>query len=1020
MRAGRYLLAAAAVGLLLVLGGTASGYAPTPVSTWVVSGNNPTDPNFPNPVVYSVAVSGSTAYLGGRFDYVGPPTGSSVAADPVTGAVVAPWPGVSGDVFAVASDGAGGFFIGGLFRSVGPRRASNLAHIKSDGSLDTNWTGTTNGTVYALAVSGTTVYVGGAFSQADGAAHVNLAALTKSTGAEVSNPSFTAGATGTGAFVAALRLDGTATRLYVGGVFSSLAGVPRTNVGAINTATNSIDANWVASANAVVYAIAVDSVAVPPRVPSGNVYIGGAFTTVTGGADRQHAAGFASDGTLLANWDPGPESDVYALDVSPADATVYLGGKFAFVDNEPRGGLAAVTPLSGTASSWDPDTDGQVFAISVAGDGATVYAGGRFNFVNHGVKQRDNLAAFSASGTGTATGFATSVGGDVDAIALSNDGSRVSIGGIFQAAGTGASAPLPVRNLAAIDLNTGAATGWGPVVNNEVDVVAVFNNKIYAGGAFTTAVGANGTKARERLAAFDTSSNVTSWNPAVHDGKVFALTFSGSGTGNGASSTVYAGGSFTKVSCTTATAPCPGANQIVRNSVAAFKADAVDNGFGDLLAWNPNASDTVFALDYDGASTVYLGGAFTSLNGTARNFAGSVGITGGGLLTGWNPNMNNTVFTLAHVGTTEYAGGAFTSVNGNVSRPAAAAFTAGSSTPNSWNPQLRLASTVGGVVYSMAPTASNMYLSGDFRTLGGPWTGPQDNPCQSPCLVTPGVAAVSLTDGAPNRTWAPATDDIVWGLGRSTQGVVIGGQFTATGLPRSGTLPANTDEPAATYRSRFALLRALPDAPTNVTATAGNAFADVTFNAPNYTGGVAIDAYTLTATGGQAPIVMNNVTSPVHVPNLVNGTAYTFSITATTAAGTGEPGVSNAVTPHTVPGAPTNVTAVPDDGRATVSFTPPADNGGDAITQYKVYASTGQTQTGTSSPIVIFGLANDVPVTFTVTATNSTGEGPASSPSDPVTPVEGGRPHPTPPPPAPRPAVPDPPAPSARPAVPPH
>ena len=121
---------------------------------------------------------------------------------------------------------------------------------------------------------------------------------------------------------------------------------------------------------------------------------------------------------------------------------------------------------------------------------------------------------------------------------------------------------------------------------------------------------------------------------------------------------------------------------------------------------------------------------------------------------------------------------------------------------------------------------------------------------------------------------------------------------------------------------------------------------------------------------------------------------------------------------HTLPGTPTGVTASPDDGRAIVSFTPPTP-GSDAVT-YTVMSSTGQTASGTSSPMTVYGLTNDVPVTFTVKATTVAGDGPVSAPSDPVTPVEGGRLHPTPPPPSPRPVTPDPPTGGTRPPLPPH
>ena len=143
------------------------------------------------------------------------------------------WPAVGGNVYAVAPDGANGFFIGGAFSSVGTKHANNIAHIKSDGTLDTAWTGSTDGTVWALAVSGGTVYAGGEFTHAGGAARTKLAAFSASTGALVT--AFTANATGSGATVLALEASG--SLLYVGGHFTTLAGSSRTNLGAVDAGT---------------------------------------------------------------------------------------------------------------------------------------------------------------------------------------------------------------------------------------------------------------------------------------------------------------------------------------------------------------------------------------------------------------------------------------------------------------------------------------------------------------------------------------------------------------------------------------------------------------------------------------------------------------------------------------------------------------------------------------------------------------------------------------------------------------
>lgn len=89
----------------------------------------------------------------------------------------------------------------------------------------------------------------------------------------------------------------------------------------------------------------------------------------------------------------------------------------------------------------------------------------------------------------------------------------------------------------------------------------------------------------------------------------------------------------------------------------------------------------------------------------------------------------------------------------------------------------------------------------------------------------------------------------------------------------------------------------------------------------------------------------------------------------------------------TLPGAPTNVVASAINSGAVVSFNSPASNGGASITGYTVTSSPGGVSAffaGTSGTVT--GLTNGVTYTFTVRARNTAGDGPASSPSNPVTP----------------------------------
>ena len=117
-------------------------------------------------------------------------------------------------------------------------------------------------------------------------------------------------------------------------------------------------------------------------------------------------------------------------------------------------------------------------------------------------------------------------------------------------------------------------------------------------------------------------------------------------------------------------------------------------------------------------------------------------------------------------------------------------------------------------------------------------------------------------------------------------------------------------------------------------------------------------------------------------------TTVKCTVTATNSAGSASAtSAATATIAAGVPGAPTIGTATRGDAQATVPFTAPAITGGVAITSYTVTSSPGGiTASGSTSPITVTGLTNGTAYTFTVTATNSVGTGPASAASNSVTP----------------------------------
>ncbi|HAM21658.1 MAG TPA: hypothetical protein DCQ04_05170, partial [Actinobacteria bacterium] len=195
-----------------------------------------------------------------------------------------------------------------------------------------------------------------------------------------------------------------------------------------------------------------------------------------------------------------------------------------------------------------------------------------------------------------------------------------------------------------------------------------------------------------------------------------------------------------------------------------------------------------------------------------------------------------------------------------------------------------------------------------------------------------------------------------------------------------------------------------PSPPLNLDATAGRGDAEITWDAPANTGGKRIDSYTVTAHTSEAGdgLAQSCTTKRIgliapgrkcKIGALNSGATYTFTAVAENVNGTSPSSLpSNPVTiGSTVPGAPLDVAASSDKAQeALVTWKPPASSGGAAVTGYEVTSSPGGL---TCKPLIVLyhsctvkGLTNGTPYTFTVTAKNRYGIGPASSPTNSVTP----------------------------------
>jgi hypothetical protein len=98
---------------------------------------------------------------------------------------------------------------------------------------------------------------------------------------------------------------------------------------------------------------------------------------------------------------------------------------------------------------------------------------------------------------------------------------------------------------------------------------------------------------------------------------------------------------------------------------------------------------------------------------------------------------------------------------------------------------------------------------------------------------------------------------------------------------------------------------------------------------------------------------------------------------------------SNSVIPKTIPSAPTIITTTTSNSQVTVTWNPPASNGGSVITGYTVTSNPGgvtRTVNGSTTTATFFGLIIGTSYTFKVVATNVAGNSVPSSSSISVTP----------------------------------
>jgi hypothetical protein len=714
--------------------------AAVPAESWVTNGT-----------VYAVRQVGNRIYVGGAFTQAGPNTGFGVALDPSSGVWSPAFPKINGTVLTAVPDGSGGFYIGGDFTRVGTRSRHHGARIIPGATAGTwevgGWNPGTDRPIRTIALSPTTraAYIGGDFSTVQGVARAGVAAVDSYSGDPVL--AFDPGS-GTGTTAG----TGTAVTVTVGPVMSLV---------------------------------------VSPD--GGRLFAGGFFTRMAGTARSGLAALNAASGALDAGFNPSPSAGGVETMVLTASGRLLLGGGFTAIGATTRNRLAAVNAATGALdTSWAPSADGIVHALRLSADGTKVFAGGAFTKIGDSVRSR--LALLSASGTGSLDGTWKPVAdGDVSALALSADGARLLLAGAFTKLGTATRNYL--GSLSAT--GAGATDSWDPNASMPALAVAAQPSAVFAGGTFASLNGS----ARANLAAFDAGTGVlVPGFVANTDRAVRAIVPSPDGA------RLYVGGLFRKV------------NGLSRNRLAKLDAatGAVDSG------WAPKASAEVKALAVANGK-VYAAGAFSTVNGSTRNRAAAVDAVSGAL-SSWNPNVSNVVWALAVSpdAKTIYLGGAFSTVKGSSRKNIAAVSASSTASLLSWKPAVtapvRRLEAAGTQVFvtlaGLSTSGGNRVVSFAAGTAAKQWEGTADGDVVALAVDGPTVyvgghfdiitgsnvvgqnvrhhlAAFDAATGAL-KAWAPTVSGShgVWALWASGGSVIAGGDFqvvastVAAGLAR--------------------------------------------------------------------------------------------------------------------------------------------------------------------------------------------------------------------------------------------
>ena len=332
---------------------------------------------------------------------------------------------------------------------------------------------------------------------------------------------------------------------------------------------------------------------------SGNqIVIGGSFLSYNG-IQRNDIARLNADGSLDTNFTPGlgANGTVWAVAQQP-DGGIIIGGAFTSYNGTVRNHIARLNGDGSLDTTFDPGTslNSTVYALSLQ-NGLTT----NVNVSASGTNQLENdntVDVGASSGTMMINYDMQFQTNDLQVYYGGTNGILIYDTGVVTNAAQVVIPFAPTNGTAndslTIVVNPGGGqpgTNW----NYNASFQGVISFQIAVGGDFTSVGGVSG---QDHIARLNSDGSLdTTFDPGTGiNGTVRTLAAQSDGK-------LLVGGDFTQV------------NGQSYNRIARLNADgSLDTGFYS----GTGADGTVYDMDYQKNGTIYVGGAFTSINGTHR------------------------------------------------------------------------------------------------------------------------------------------------------------------------------------------------------------------------------------------------------------------------------------------------------------------------------------------------------------------------------------------------------------------